>query len=751
MKTRISLCLTYIFLSFLSISAQINLISKGKTNYQIVIPTDALQVEKDAAKILQDAIDSITGIKLPVIEISKKNSKHSIIITTRKGSFTGKKDLSVSPDGFHIYTDKRSLVIYGGNKRGAVYGVIHLLEKYMGCRVFTPGYRIFPKSAEMTIPRIEACINPDNKIRIINGQYVHTSKEYRDWLMINEISEEFPTGYFVHTFHKLVPADEHFDQHPEYFSMVNGKRTRDQLCMSHPEVLRHTIRKLRLEMGKQPHKHLWSVSQNDNPFYCSCDQCSRIIKEENAPSGPLIRFINAIADTFPDKEISTLAYQFSRKAPSMSKPRKNVQIMLCTIELNRSKAITEDPGSSTFVDDIKNWSKITDNIFLWDYTVDFAHHITPFPNFHVLQPNIRFFHNHGAKIQFQQSNVDIGHAFSELKAYLIAKLLWDIDVNKDSVMHEFLSGYYGNAAPNIKKYLDKTESELIKSGEFLDIYGHPTAHQKSFLSEENIHKYNRWFDEAEKSVLNQPVYLNHVKTARLPLMYAMIEIGKSDMFGPRGFYDIKGEELILKPNMAQIVDDFMQICTTNSVKNVNESGLTPAAYIQSSRRTLQIKKNGNLAFGKNAILTPMPAKKYSDGNPALLTNGVHGSNDYRVHWLGWEGSDFEIILDIGESKEIDSVQISSLYLPNSWILHPKEVTCTLYDGEGRMNDAGTISVIGDQKNEDVNRTFNFMASGKKVKTIKINVKSSATLPHWHPAYGGTAWTFVDELVVYERK
>lgn len=74
MKTRISLCLTYIFLSFLSISAQINLISKGKTNYQIVIPTDALQVEKDAAKILQDAIDSITGIKLPVIEISKKPS-----------------------------------------------------------------------------------------------------------------------------------------------------------------------------------------------------------------------------------------------------------------------------------------------------------------------------------------------------------------------------------------------------------------------------------------------------------------------------------------------------------------------------------------------------------------------------------------------------------------------------------------------------------------------------------------------------
>ncbi|MBK9563996.1 MAG: DUF4838 domain-containing protein [Saprospiraceae bacterium] len=96
-----------------------------------------------------------------------------------------------------------------------------------------------------------------------------------------------------------------------------------------------------------------SVSQNDNPFYCSCDRCSAVIKEENAPSGPLIRFINAVADTFPDKEISTLAYQFSRKAPAITKPRKNVQVMLCTIELNRSKAIAEDPGSASFVKDIK--------------------------------------------------------------------------------------------------------------------------------------------------------------------------------------------------------------------------------------------------------------------------------------------------------------------------------------------------------------------------------------------------------------
>ena len=751
MKTVLKFCFVILLFSDSSLYSQISLVSNGKTDFTIIIPSENNSQERDAATLMQKVIDSMTGVTLPIQEKSSIKSDKSIIISTKPFSPKTRKLAIPHPDGFYITSDKKSLIIYGGNKRGAVHGVVHFLGKYLDCRMYAPHYSVFPKKNQISIHKINEYLTPDNHIRIINGDYVHQSKEYRDWLMTNEISEEFPNGYFVHTFHKLLPTDEYFDQHPEYFSMVNGKRTRDQLCMSNPDVLRLTIRKLRLEMSKQPEKNLWSVSQNDNPFYCSCDRCSAIIQEENAPSGPLIRFINAVADTFPDKEISTLAYQFSRKAPAITKPRKNVQVMLCTIELNRSKAIAEDPGSASFVKDIKDWSAITDHIFLWDYTVDFAHQITPFPNFHVLQPNIRFFYDHAAKIQFQQSNVGKGHAFSELKAYVISRLLWDTKVNKDSVINDFLNGYYGKAAPFIRKYMDKTESELIKSGQFLDIYGHPTGHQNSFLSQENVQLYNKWFDEAENSVLKQPVYLNHVKTARLPLMYAMMEIGKSDMFSPRGFYSIKGENLILKPEMSQMVDYFLQICTSNGVKNVNESGLTPSAYIQSTRRTLKIKKEGNLAFGKNAILSPMPATKYSSGSPALLTNGVHGSNDYRVHWLGWEGIDFEISLDLVDDKEIDSIQISTLYLPNSWVLHPKGVTCTTYDNNDNPNSTTTIDIQGDQKNEEVNKTFNFVTSGKKVKKIKINVTSSAILPHWHPAYGGTAWTFVDELVVYGKK
>ncbi|MCK7531928.1 MAG: DUF4838 domain-containing protein [Marinilabiliales bacterium] len=52
-----------------------------------------------------------------------------------------------------------------------------------------------------------------------------------------------------------------------------------------------------------------------------------------------------MAALFPDKTISTLAYQYSRPAPRLTRPAPNVEVMLCTIELNRSRPIADDPSS----------------------------------------------------------------------------------------------------------------------------------------------------------------------------------------------------------------------------------------------------------------------------------------------------------------------------------------------------------------------------------------------------------------------
>ena len=135
---------------------------------------------------------------------------------------------------------------------------------------------------------------------------------------------------------------------------------------------------------------------------------------------------------------------------------------------------------------------------LWDYTVNFSHNVSPFPNLHVLQPNLRFFVRNGARQHFQQTNTSPGHEFSELKSYLLARLLWNPDTDADAVTTEFLNGYYGAAGPSIRKYIAALEAALARSGARLDIYEPPVAHGETYLSRGNVAAYNDLFDSSTR-------------------------------------------------------------------------------------------------------------------------------------------------------------------------------------------------------------------------------------------------------------
>lgn len=140
---------------------------------------------------------------------------------------------------------------------------------------------------------------PKNTYRQVRSQFTRRNPDFRLWLKQHLQEDMFAEGYFVHTFEKLVPRAVYFENHPEYYSLINGKRMHDQLCLTNPEVLNIVIDKLKEEMLKQPNAKVWSVSQTDNFSYCSCDKCRAINEREESPSGALISFINKVAREFP--------------------------------------------------------------------------------------------------------------------------------------------------------------------------------------------------------------------------------------------------------------------------------------------------------------------------------------------------------------------------------------------------------------------------------------------------------------------
>jgi hypothetical protein len=731
-------------------------VDHGRPAAAIEIPEGVNGTERRAAEILQSSIRKMSGVTLPIRAAAAPGVGGVAAI-----GFDGEHipptlasvRSSVRRDGFLLGTTTGNLYIVSGGGKGAVYGVVHLLEKYYGCRMYSPSAEEFPRRDDLALGCIFERANPLNEVRIVNGDFAR-DPDYRDWMRLHVPDEIYGSGYYVHTFQKLVPWQEHFAAHPEYFAWMNGKRVIDQPCLSRPEVLDLVVAKLGEEMAAQPDKLVWSVSQNDNFSYCRCPECSAAIEEEGSPSGPLIRFVNRVAAAFPDKIISTLAYQYSRPAPRRTRPAPNVEVMLCTIELDRSRPIADHPGSRSFVRDLEDWTRICGRVYLWDYTVNFSHFVSPFPNLHVLEPNLRLFMDHGVGRHFQQTNAGPGHESSELKSYLLARLLWNPNGGVEAAMGDFLEGYYGAAGPHIRRYLDALQKALARTGAGLDIYEPPTAHADDFLSETDIAAYNAIFDKAEASVARDPAALLRARTARLPLMYAMIEIGKNDLFGPRGFFAERSGRFVVKPEMAGLLDDFLARCQAAGVRDLNESGLSPEAYHQAAQRFIDVQVEGNLAFRRPVAAAPPPAPKYAKGDTAVLTDGVRGANDFKAHWVGWEGADASLTLDLGGAKAVREIALSTLSDQRSWILHPRSVACAVSADGLTFRDIGAIAVAGDHRGEEVVRTFDWRAGEfvdpallAAVRYVRFRIEGTKALPDWHASAGGASWFFVDEIVV----
>ncbi len=749
-----------------SANGQCLIVDQSRPMATIVVSARPDPANLRAAQILQSSVRKISGAELTIstsqtpgrnnsINIGFPEPKHAPPVTsniTELPPNAGTRETlgdHLRPDGFGVYTEGTSLFVASGGKKGAVYGVVNFLERHFGCRCFSPTAYIFPATKTMQVASIFEAENPAVEFRAINGDFSKDA-DYLDWTRGNTTEEMFGRGYYVHTFNKLISAESDLASHPDYFAEMNGRRTGDQLCPSNPAIVPLIVARLKQEMAAQPTKHVWSVSQNDNESYCHCPRCTKIIAEEGAPSGPLLRMVNQVANQFPTETISTLAYEWSRKAPMITKPAKNVQIMLCTIEEDRSRPMTTGPKGKELFLNMMDWKRLTSNIYLWDYTVNFSHQVSPFPNLFVLGPNIQFFAGCGVKQIFEQTNTSPGHEFSELKAYLLARLLWNPTQDDKLIIHDFCQGYYGPGGDHIEHYIDELQSAMVLSKSRLDIFESPIAHANDFLNERHLTEYGTSFYLATAATDGE--FRERVVAARLPLDYARMVIAANDMFGPRGFYEMVDGKPVPTTSLPSVFDEFLASANKSHVRSLNERNLSPQQFRDSMVQLVTLDMAGNLAFKAPVKAQPMPSSKYARGDIAILTNGVHGGPDFRMQWLGWEGTDAEFTIDFGSPKTMTAVSLNSFSESGSWILHPDKVECFVsIDGKGYLPwGSELLDVL--HKNEQRNHHFSFdnpygPYDHRSFRYVMFRVKGSKKLPAWHPSGGGPSWFFLDEVVV----
>ena len=208
-----------------------------------------------------------------------------------------------------------------------------------------------------------------------------------------------------------------------------------------------------------PNERILSVSQMDYPGFaswCTCAECGAVDEAEGSHSGTIVRFVNAVAaaleSDFPDALIETFAYMHSRKPPARTRPRDNVLIRVCAIEADYGRPLRDrrSDANRAFVRDLKTWRRITNHVYVWDYTQNWWAFQAPHPNVHVLQPNLAFYKRVGVDGVFEQASPYASNSDVEpLKTYLFGRGLRDPNFDWRTAYGEFLDHYYGPAAPQI--------------------------------------------------------------------------------------------------------------------------------------------------------------------------------------------------------------------------------------------------------------------------------------------------------------
>lgn len=441
--------------------------------YVIVVSDTASEAEITAANLLKSTFEEINGTKIDIITDTADKTEKEIALGKTDREYDDTVDYaSLGDEGVCIKTVDDDLVITGGEKRGTLYSAYTFLEEYFGYRRFTPDLTVITEAEKLLVPaEIDYTYVPPFMFRQTDW-YPGNNKEYKvanrlnDGTMLEAAGGGVEyAGPFCHTFSSLVP-NSLIKTEPELFALgvQTGERTTDQLCLTNPKTLEIAKATVCDWLAANPDAAFVSVTQNDNSNYCVCEECARIDAEEGSHSGTMIRFVNAIADDiredYPNVLVDTFAYTdgYTRQAPKITVPRDNVVIRLCSIECKFSAPM--DSGYSEdneeFLQDLKDWSAISDHLFVWDYTTDYNSLLSPFGNFGAIQRNLQIFAENDVIGVFEEgaSGTAADGEFAALRCYMLSRLMWDPYQDVDKLMYDFCEAYYGAGYQNIIDFIN---------------------------------------------------------------------------------------------------------------------------------------------------------------------------------------------------------------------------------------------------------------------------------------------------------
>lgn len=161
------------------------------------------------------------------------------------------------------------------------------------------------------------------------------------------------------------------------------------------------------------------------------------------------------------------------------------------------------------------------------------------------------------------------------------------------------------------------------------------------------------------------------------------------------------------------------------------------------------KVSRNIGLGKPYSITYPYHKNYVAGADTNLTNGLRGTGSFRDGmWQGYNGVDFEAIVNLESRTKIHRVSVGFLQSTLSWIFYPLKLEVLVSPDKQNWIKVGEVENTVPQTDVDIT-TKDFVVEFKPQDAVYVKVYAYAmrNCPDWHPGAGSKTWLFIDEIVV----
>lgn len=473
----------------------------GKTDYTLLIPTEATEAERFAAEELTwifslagVAVQTVTDEGVTVDPTAKYIAIGNTVYFKALNTKLTQKEFKF--DGFILESLGNTYVIKGVGDTGTCFGVYGFGEYVMGYRYYAEDeYTVAgeAKNLQLHIKDIptffgrnafshDTTYHRDHGFRLrINGEFCSRDAKHgegRPWSTLHDMSNAL----------QILDYKKYRDEHPDWFYVKpenwNAKppSCHPQICFSrgmlpeseggfHELFMSNLINNYIIP---EHDKMFFMLGMSDTWDFCQCDLCKAAV-EKYTRSGLSMRFNNMIADEVeawrrenaPEREIYMIAFAYHttfeapvRKEGDKYIPvdesvigRDNLIIQYAPIRANYLYPILDPVHNAASRESLLGWAAVAKHLAVWDYRQDFRDVVFPFPSAPSAQANNDIYADLGVMDVFNQAQRFCpGSPFIDMDNFARAKMHWNRYESYDELCDEFRKAYYKQCEPAVTEY-----------------------------------------------------------------------------------------------------------------------------------------------------------------------------------------------------------------------------------------------------------------------------------------------------------